>query len=113
MKRSNNAELCSWCGRETDLPAVYAAKVPIMEEIEEKINKFCDEVGIEREKIWGEKADWNSINLPTKIETMLLTYDDLCNDAEKRVVCGDCLIEDNMLWLKYYDTRNTTKNLDN
>ena len=38
---------------------------------------------------------------------MLLAYDDLCNDAEKRVICGDCLLEDNVLWLRYYDRKSS------
>ena len=107
MKKLTEPENCAWCGNTTNLPPVYAAKVPILEEVEETINMFCKKRGIDRSLIWGENANWDEVNLPPGFDSMLLAYDDLCNDAEKRVICGDCLLEDNVLWLRYYDNKSS------
>ena len=60
MKKSNT---CSWCFKPTDLPEVFAAEVPILEWMENKIDKYCNEHDISREELWGETSDWNSLDL--------------------------------------------------
>ena len=39
MKKSNT---CSWCYKPTDLPEIFAAEVPILQWMEDKIDKYCD-----------------------------------------------------------------------
>ena len=38
------------------------------------------------------------------MEAELLTYDELLITVNRKTICKDCLIEDQKLWNKYYDS---------
>jgi hypothetical protein len=99
MKKSNT---CSWCFQPTDLPEVFAAEVPILEWMENKIDKYCDEHDISREELWGETSDWNRLDLDEGWEMELLAYDDLIATIKRKIICKECLMQDDKLFKKYY-----------
>ncbi|MDB4489809.1 hypothetical protein N9034_01375, partial [bacterium] len=74
MKKSNT---CSWCHKPTDLPEIFAAEVPILQWMEDKIDKYCKENGISRMELWGDLSDWGELEIDEEWEMELLTYDEL------------------------------------
>jgi hypothetical protein len=99
MKKSNT---CSWCHKSTGLPEVFASQVPILEWLEEKIDLYCKYKDISRDELWGENSDWSQLNLGKNWESELLAYDELANTISRRVICKECLIQDDALFKKYY-----------
>jgi hypothetical protein len=99
MKKSNT---CGWCHKPTDLPEIFAAEVPILEWMEEKINKYCDANNITREDLWGTHSDWNQLDLDEGWEMELLAYDELVATIKRKVICKECLTDDDTLFKKYY-----------
>lgn len=89
-------QYCSWCGMKTLMEPMKLPQIPIMEVLEEKIDKLG------REKIWGEYSNWSLVKMDSEIEAELLVYDEMLNTIELRVVCEKCLNEDDRLYEKYY-----------
>lgn len=88
---------CSWCGKATNMIPMSLPETPILEFIEEKIDKHG------RERIWGEDGDWSQENLDSDFEAELLVYDQMLCTISKKIVCLSCLHEDDILWEKYYN----------
>ena len=88
---------CSWCGRLTWMEEMQLPETPILEFIEEKIDKFG------RERIWGKDGDWSTQDLDSDFEAELLVYDEMLCNVSPKVVCISCLKQDDELWEKYYN----------
>ena len=88
---------CKWCGKPTWMEAIQLPETPILEFIEEKIDKYG------RARIWGEDSNWAMEDLDSDFEAELLVYDGMLCNIEKKVVCISCIKEDDELWEKYYD----------
>ena len=73
------------------------ADTPILEFMEEKIDKHG------RKRIWGDDADWSTMDLDSDFEAELLVYDQMLSSVSKKTVCIGCLKEDDDLLKKYYD----------
>tara|TARA_B100001778_G_scaffold192437_1_gene158638 strand:+ start:1982 stop:2224 length:243 start_codon:yes stop_codon:yes gene_type:complete len=73
------------------------AETPILEFMEDKIN------AVGREQIWGEEADWSTLDLDSELEAELLVYDSMLSSISKKTVCIHCLEQDDKLWKKYYN----------
>ena len=67
-----------------------------------KFDKWCEDNNHTREEVWGIDSDWNMIDLPEQFENELLAYDELIATVERKVICQECLVEDDKLWKKYY-----------
>lgn len=87
---------CAWCGKPTSRPSQAVTDTPILDFMEEKIDMFG------RNKIWGDNGDWSRANLDPEFEAELLVYDNLLCSVSKKIVCDDCIEEDNKLFKKYY-----------
>lgn len=88
---------CTWCGRLTWMEEMQLPETPILEFIEEKIDKFG------RERIWGKDGDWSTQDLDSDFEAELLVYDEMLCNVSPKVVCISCLKQDDELWEKYYN----------
>lgn len=93
---------CSWCFKPTTMPETFAPVSPILYWMEEKIDKWCEDNNYSREEVWGVDSDWNQVDLPEEFEIELLAYDELIATVERKVICKECLVEDDKLWKKYY-----------
>tara|TARA_B100000780_G_scaffold273601_1_gene237391 strand:- start:3250 stop:3597 length:348 start_codon:yes stop_codon:yes gene_type:complete len=93
---------CAWCHKPTKLPETFAAKTPILEWLEKRIEEFCDKNDYSKQEVWGLDSDWGVINIPEQFEAELLVYDSLLISVERKTICKDCLVEDQKLWDKYY-----------
>ena len=89
-------QYCSWCGVKTLMEPMQLPQIPILEFMEEKINKLG------RDKVWGEHANWANLKIDPDIEAELLVYDEMLSTVELKVVCEKCLNEDDRLYEKYY-----------
>ena len=87
---------CEWCAKNTKMGYSEQPNTPILEDIEERIN----EIG--RNKVWGVNSDWSELDLDSNFEAELLVYDELMNTFSMRRVCRQCMLEDDILWEKYY-----------
>tara|TARA_B100000282_G_C31709343_1_gene480307 strand:+ start:788 stop:1144 length:357 start_codon:yes stop_codon:yes gene_type:complete len=96
-RKSNH---CAWCGKPTAMEAMQLPETPILEFMEEKINKHG------RNEIWGENGDWSTQRLDPDFEAELLVYDQMLCSVSKKTVCIHCLKEDDELWEKYYGDKN-------
>jgi hypothetical protein len=88
---------CSWCGAPTVMEKMQLPDTPILEFLEEKINKLG------RNRVWGENSNWAMLNLDPDDEAELLVYDDMLNNITPKYVCEKCLQDDNELYKKYYE----------
>lgn len=95
---------CAWCHKPTILPEVFAADVPILDWMEERITNYCIENNIDREALWGEDSDWGEMDIDENFEMELIAYDELIATVSRKTVCQECLQEDDKLWKKYYMT---------
>jgi hypothetical protein len=95
--RREKTNHCSWCGKPTNMEEMQLPETPILEFMEEKIDKHG------RNRIWGEDGDWSSENLDSDFEAELLVYDQMLSTVTKKVVCIGCLHDDDKLWEKYYN----------
>lgn len=95
-KGDNSLNTCCWCGKLTVMEAMQLPETPILEFMEDKIDKFG------RSKIWGENGDWSNVDMDSDFEAELLVYDEMLSTVSKKVVCETCLNEDDKLWDKYY-----------
>ena len=75
---------CAWCHKPTSLPKIFAADVPILDWMEEKIDVFCNKNGINRNILWSEGSDWGKLDLDEKTEAELLVYDELIETYSKK-----------------------------
>lgn len=103
---------CSWCYKPTTMPETFAPISPILDWMEERIDKWCEDNDYTRDEVWGEESDWNYVNLPEEFELELLAYDELIASAERKVICQECLAEDDKLWKKYYYDLSEDEDLD-
>ena len=87
---------CEWCSKQTRLGKTSQAETPILEFIEDKI----DLIG--REDVWGEDGDWSRVNIDSEFEAELLIYDSMLVNISPRIVCTSCLIQDDLMFKKYY-----------
>ena len=67
---------CSWCTLPTDMPVVFAAKSPLLEWLEKKIDRHAIINDVHRNDIWGNNADWSKVNLGSQFEEELVFYDE-------------------------------------
>jgi hypothetical protein len=95
--KERKKKYCSWCGKPTVMEPLQLADTPILEFMEEKIDKHG------RKRIWGDDADWSTMDLDSDFEAELLVYDQMLSSVSKKTVCIGCLKEDDELWKKYYD----------
>ena len=56
------------------------ADTPILEFMEEKIDKHG------RKRIWGDDADWSTMDLDSDFEAELLVYDQMLSSVSKKTV---------------------------
>ena len=70
--------------RKQDLPPVFAAEGPLMEWMEKRIDKYCEENNLSRSELWGEESDWNVVKLDEQMEAELLAYDELVASVSKK-----------------------------
>jgi hypothetical protein len=97
MKDKNSkVGYCEWCAKNTKMGLTEQPNTPILEDIEDRINH------IGRDKVWGKNADWSILDLDSDFEAELLVYDELLNTMSKRRVCRQCMLEDDMLWERFY-----------
>ena len=94
---------CAWCHKPTNLPEVFAAESPILDWFEKRIEEFCDKNNVTKKQIWGEDSDWGRMNIPGHFEAELLVYDELLVTVGRKTICKECLVEDQVLWDKYYN----------
>lgn len=88
---------CKWCGAKTKLTLIQMPETPILEFLEDKIDKLG------RDKIWGENSNWAFIEMDSNTEAELLVYDELLNTIDYKFLCDKCIDEDNRLYEKYYE----------
>jgi hypothetical protein len=94
--KSKNTNNCGWCGCLTNNPPSSNPYIPILEFMEDKINKLG------RSKVWGMESNWAFIDLDPAIEAELLVYDELLNTQVMRPICDACLCSDEELLDEYY-----------
>jgi len=87
---------CVWCGALTPMEQMQLPSTPILEHMEEKIDKMG------RKRIWGDNSDWSKVNMDSDLEAELLVYDEMLATISLKTVCERCLEEDERLWKKYY-----------
>jgi hypothetical protein len=95
--KRNQLNHCTWCGKNTWMEKMLLPETPILEFMEEKIDKHG------RQRIWGEDGDWSMEDLDSDFEAELLVYDEMLSTVSKKVVCISCLKHDDNLWEKYYN----------
>ena len=93
---NSKIKYCQWCGKRTNNETMILPDTPILEEMEEKIDKNG------RKQLWGEKSDWSKLDLDSNFEAELLVYDQLLASSSPKTVCSECIKEDERLWDKYY-----------
>lgn len=98
------SKTCAWCHKPTDMFDVFAADIPILEWLEEKIIDYCKKNNIDKELLWGDRSDWDKLEIDENIEAELLIYDELIETVSRKTICKECLNEDDKLWKKYYYT---------
>ena len=47
----DEVKTCAWCHKPTDMVAIFAPDIPILEWMEEKITDYCNEHNINREEL--------------------------------------------------------------
>lgn len=97
---------CKWCGKKTTNEKQYLPNIPIQEDIEEMINKLG------REEIWDGNANWDDLDLSPAMEATLMVYDELVFTMSEKIVCKECIQEDEKLWDKYYGGKDVEFELD-
>jgi len=98
--KNNELNYCEWCGKRTVMSKMLVGNTPILEFLEDKIDKAG------REKIWGEDGDWSGLDIDSDFEAELLVYDSMLNSLSKKTICVSCLKQDEELFEKYYNNKN-------
>ena len=88
---------CKWCGAPTVMEPMQLADTPILEFLEEKINKLG------RQRVWGPNSNWANLRMDPNDEAQLLVYDEMLNNVSLKYVCEKCLTDDDKLFQKYYN----------
>ena len=99
-KRDLSLNYCSWCGAPTIMEMMQVATSPILEFMEQKIDKLG------RQRVWSSNANWSELDLDSDDEAELLVYDEMLNTIELKHVCEQCILSDDELFKKYYDDEN-------
>ena len=99
------SKTCAWCYKPTEMFEVFAADIPILEWMEEKITIYCKKNNINRDLLWGEGSDWEDLEIDESMEAELMVYDDFIETVSRKTICNECLKEDDKLWKKYYGTK--------
>jgi hypothetical protein len=94
--KSTELNHCEWCGKRTVMGKVLVGSTPILEFLEDKIDKAG------REEVWGENGDWSELDIDSDFEAELLVYDSMLNSLSKKTICISCLNQDEELFEKYY-----------
>ena len=97
MAERNKINYCKWCGAKTTHEPIQIAQTPILEFLEDKIDKLG------RDKVWGENSDWSILDNHPEVEAELLVYDEMLNNISYKYLCEKCVQEDNRLYTKYYE----------
>ena len=95
-KGDKDINYCAWCGAPTIMERMQLPQTPILEFLEEKIDKLG------RDKVWGENSNWSALDIDSDTEAELLVYDEMLSTIELKTVCENCIGEDDRLWRKYY-----------
>jgi len=103
---------CSWCTLPTDMPVVFAAKSPLLEWLEKKIDRHAIINDVHRNDIWGNNADWSKVNLGSQFEEELVFYDELITTITRKHICKKCLMEDQRLSNTYYPIIDDINDID-
>ena len=93
---NHKVNYCEWCGNKTKMGKTTQPETPILEFIEDKIDK------VGREEVWGVNSDWSLMDLDSDFEAELLVYDGMLNAIDKRIVCEVCMRQDDEMYMKYY-----------
>ena len=94
--RKNSRTSCEWCGRITNTISTFVCQTPILEWMEERIDKMG------RSMIWGKNSDWSKLEMKPDFEAELLVYDQMLSTVRSAIVCGQCLRADERMREKYY-----------
>ena len=100
------SKTCAWCHKPTNMVEIFAPDIPILEWMEEKIIVYCKKNDIDREKLWGYDSDWNDLVIDESMEAQLEVYDELIETVSRKIICQECLKEDDVLWKKYYHRKD-------
>ena len=104
--KGNKIKYCKWCGVKTNLEPILIPETPILEFLEDKIDKLG------RDKVWGENSNWAYLELDSDTEAELLVYDEMLNTINLKHLCEKCITEDDRLYEKYYG-KESDINLEN
>ena len=96
MADNRTVNHCQWCGAPTVMEQMQLADTPILEFVEDKIDKLG------RNKVWGENSHWSRLDMDPDDEAQLLVYDQMLSNITLKTVCEKCIMEDDRLWKKYY-----------
>ena len=88
---------CKWCGAPTVMEEIQLPETPILEFMEDKIDKLG------RQRVWGENSNWAMLDMDPDDEAELLVYDEMLSSVRLKHVCEKCLSDDDRLYKKYYD----------
>lgn len=94
--RDRRVNHCKWCGAPTEMEAMLLPETPILEFVENKIDKLG------RNRVWGENSNWAVLDMDPDDEAELLVYDEMLNKVSLKHVCTKCIEDDDKLWAKYY-----------
>ena len=94
--KGNKVNYCTWCGMKTLMEPMQLPQTPILEFMEEKINKLG------RDRVWGDGANWSKLDIDSNLEAELLVYDEMLSMVSLKTVCEKCLSEDDKMYEKYY-----------
>lgn len=91
---------CEWCSVETSNKPTLMPKIPILDELEHKIDKLG------REEILDYYQEDNLIETDPTTRSEIYAYLDLLNDIKYRIICDNCLHLDEENNKKYYSYLN-------
>ena len=92
----NKVNYCAWCGSKTMMEPMQLPSTPILEFLEDKIDKLG------RQRVWGENSNWALMDMDPDDEAKLLVYDEMLSNVSLKHVCERCISEDERLYKKYY-----------
>ena len=87
---------CKWCGAPTVMEEIQLPETPILEFMEDKIDKLG------RQRVWGENSNWAMLDMDPDDEAELLVYDEMLSSVSLKHVCEKCRSDDDNMWRKYY-----------
>ena len=96
----NKVNYCQWCGSKTNMEQMQLPDTPILEFLEDKIDKLG------RNRVWGENSNWAYVDMDPDDEAKLLVYDEMLSSVSLKYVCAKCLSDDEKNWEKYYGDKD-------